>query len=223
MKELNSPMPKTQKVNELRVQRGWSQEQLSEIAGISLKTVQRMEQGSSVSLETIQAIAAAFDITPDILLFSSSNKKKDNDPKEQPKIEHLPRLRSGAEMTSFFAGACTLQFSHLEPRSTEEMEKIAELSQLVHDYMDIWSDIEPSDRVKYSFELTKTIEVFYASGLAIFGRSKRMKYVFKEAGAVVMDAVLILIERADHPAIVKVSDDLEVLPVMIPQVPASFV
>jgi transcriptional regulator with XRE-family HTH domain len=50
------------RIQELRLQRGWSQEQLAEAAGLSARTVQRMEGGRPGSLDTLKAIAAAFDV-----------------------------------------------------------------------------------------------------------------------------------------------------------------
>ena len=50
-------------VKELRLERGWSQEQLAEIAGVSLRTIQRVEADGNCSLETRNALAAAFDTT----------------------------------------------------------------------------------------------------------------------------------------------------------------
>jgi len=52
----------------LRLEKGWSQEQLADIAGLSLRTVQRVENGATCSLETAKALAATFDTTPDSFL-----------------------------------------------------------------------------------------------------------------------------------------------------------
>jgi transcriptional regulator with XRE-family HTH domain len=49
-------------IQELRLERGWSQEQLAQTAGLSVRTVQRLERGRPGSLETLNAIAAAFDV-----------------------------------------------------------------------------------------------------------------------------------------------------------------
>lgn len=51
------------KIRELRIDRGWSQEQLAEIAGIATRTVQRVEKDPTRDGDTLQAIAAAFDVT----------------------------------------------------------------------------------------------------------------------------------------------------------------
>jgi transcriptional regulator with XRE-family HTH domain len=51
------------KTRELRLDRGWSQEQLAEIAGIVTRTVQRVEKHQTRDGETLRAIAAAFGVT----------------------------------------------------------------------------------------------------------------------------------------------------------------
>lgn len=52
------------KVKELRKHHGWSQERLAEISGLSERTISRVEQGESASMETRLALANAFNITP---------------------------------------------------------------------------------------------------------------------------------------------------------------
>jgi transcriptional regulator with XRE-family HTH domain len=49
----------TYRIRQLRLEKGWSQEQLATIAGLSTRTVQRIENGEQASLETLTAIAAA--------------------------------------------------------------------------------------------------------------------------------------------------------------------
>ena len=49
-------------VQKLRLQKGWSQEQLAELSGVSARTIQRIERGQSASLETLKALAAVFDV-----------------------------------------------------------------------------------------------------------------------------------------------------------------
>ena len=49
-------------IKRLRAERAWSQEQLAEIADVSLRTIQRVEADGSASRETRMALAAAFDI-----------------------------------------------------------------------------------------------------------------------------------------------------------------
>lgn len=49
-------------IKKLRNERSWSQDQLASVAGLSLRTVQRIENEGVCSLESKKALAAAFDI-----------------------------------------------------------------------------------------------------------------------------------------------------------------
>ena len=58
-------------VKKLRSEKSWSQEHLALVSGISLRTVQRVENEGKCSLDSKKAIASAFDI--DIKLLTASN------------------------------------------------------------------------------------------------------------------------------------------------------
>lgn len=49
-------------IRKLRLQKGWSQEHLSEISGLSSRTIQRIERGHKASLESINALASVFEV-----------------------------------------------------------------------------------------------------------------------------------------------------------------
>lgn len=51
-----------EQVRALRESRGWSQEHLAEVAGLSLRTIQRVEAEGKGSRETKLSLAAAFDV-----------------------------------------------------------------------------------------------------------------------------------------------------------------
>lgn len=49
-------------VRKLRIERGWSQETLAEVSGLSVRTIQRIERGGKASLETLGALAAVLEV-----------------------------------------------------------------------------------------------------------------------------------------------------------------
>ena len=49
-------------VRKLRLNKGWSQEQLATLCNLSVRTIQRIERGQKPSLETLNALAAVFEI-----------------------------------------------------------------------------------------------------------------------------------------------------------------
>lgn len=54
--------PDAEKIKRWREERLWSQEHLAELAGLGLRTVQRIENGDSASRDSVMAIAAAFNV-----------------------------------------------------------------------------------------------------------------------------------------------------------------
>ena len=52
----------TAKIKRWRQERQWSQEHLAHLAGIGLRTLQRVENGEPASSETLRALAAAYDV-----------------------------------------------------------------------------------------------------------------------------------------------------------------
>lgn len=49
-------------VKKLRLQKCWSQEQLAEMADLSIRTIQRVEKGQKPSMETLKALASVFEV-----------------------------------------------------------------------------------------------------------------------------------------------------------------
>ena len=69
-------------VRKLRLRRGWSQDQLAELADVSVRTIQRIERGHKPSLETANALAAVFEV--DVTTFTSEN----DDMNEHEPLQH---------------------------------------------------------------------------------------------------------------------------------------
>jgi len=49
-------------IKNIRLSKGWSQEQLAQFSGLSVRTIQRVERGHSAGLESLKCIAAVLDI-----------------------------------------------------------------------------------------------------------------------------------------------------------------
>lgn len=60
-------------IKSIRKEKSWSQDHLASIAGISLRTLQRIEREGKASLESRKALASALDLKPvDLLSVESS-------------------------------------------------------------------------------------------------------------------------------------------------------
>jgi transcriptional regulator with XRE-family HTH domain len=49
-------------IKKLRTSKGWTQEQLAQFSGLSVRTIQRIERGHTAGLESLKCIAAVFDV-----------------------------------------------------------------------------------------------------------------------------------------------------------------
>lgn len=62
------------KIQKLRLQHGWSQEQLADLSGLNVRTIQRIENGQTASIESLKALGAVFNVD-----FSEISSEKETD------------------------------------------------------------------------------------------------------------------------------------------------
>jgi len=48
-------------IKKMRLERHWSQDQLAEMSGLSVRTIQRIENGENAGLESLKSLAAVFE------------------------------------------------------------------------------------------------------------------------------------------------------------------
>ena len=73
-------------IKRMRLERHWSQEQLAEMSGVNIRTIQRIENGENAGLESLKSLAAVFETN-----IEDSNKKEEVDQirKEETYIQKL--------------------------------------------------------------------------------------------------------------------------------------
>jgi transcriptional regulator with XRE-family HTH domain len=69
-------------VRKLRLQKAWSQEQLAQMSGLSVRTIQRIERGQACGLESIKSLAAVFQVPVTDLT--------EQDPEDSQKEQDMP-------------------------------------------------------------------------------------------------------------------------------------
>ncbi|GJL92861.1 helix-turn-helix domain-containing protein [Hyphococcus sp.] len=86
-------------VQKNRLDRGWSQEQLAQHSGLSVRTIQRIERGKTASLETLKCLAAVFETkVADLVQEPNMNKSDQSDQAfasamESDAIEYVKNLK----------------------------------------------------------------------------------------------------------------------------------
>ncbi|AJZ90575.1 2TM domain-containing protein [Cedecea neteri] len=86
-------------IKALRLSRAWSQEQLAELSSLSVRTIQRIENGGQASLETMSAIAAAFDLNVTDLY---NDNESDGEPEDALNTRILEAKRRVAREYRFY-------------------------------------------------------------------------------------------------------------------------
>lgn len=85
-------------VRKLRLKKGWSQSQLAEMAGVTTRTIQRIEQGHRPSMETCKALASVFEV--DLSLFQPEDEQMQNE--TELKMDEQRALLYAKRMKEFY-------------------------------------------------------------------------------------------------------------------------
>ena len=77
-------------IRQRRIEKGWSQSQLAEFSGLSLRTIQRVEKGKTPTVESLKSIAAVFEVAHTDLM---PNIKIDESALNEQELEELQQIR----------------------------------------------------------------------------------------------------------------------------------
>ncbi len=188
-----------------RTQRAWSQQQLAEVADLSVRTIQRLEGGSKASFETVQALAAAFNLDVCDLL---EDTPREVDGSAQP-IFFLPRTTSGLEITQIVCAAEARRQVYDEPCDEREVELIGDFLQDLHDRGLIWSEVEPREKVETAHHYTQLISGLSELGYWVFAGQTTLRFHFPDhvpaaqKGPLSLTCGNVVILRTDSPKIIR--------------------
>ncbi len=81
-------------VRKLRLKRAWSQEQLAQLSGLNIRTIQRIERGQKAGLESLKSLAAVFEVELDELLMEDTMNNSEKVTEEESRvIEHVKDIK----------------------------------------------------------------------------------------------------------------------------------
>lgn len=159
-------------VKRLRLERGWTQEHLASLTGRNVRTIQRVEKSGICDLETRSALASVFQI--DTAQLDGAKKIEQAKTNEDQGLLYYSRLSNGNDVVSIFDGSHMYRFSNEDPCSADDAEYISWVVTQIHDYSEIWGDIEPGSKVKTIYEFGEMLQEMEEKGLWLFGlRTKR--------------------------------------------------
>lgn len=194
-----------EKIKRLRIERGWTQEHLAEAADVSYRTIQRIEATGKTGMESMRALANAFGIDFRELLHPAPNAAEAPKPKDQTDSPRfLVRIKSGADLFAIVGGAHAGSIENEELENADEVGMIGTFLQEMSDWGEMWSELQPSERVQQTFEFTQKLKELDGAGFAVFG--VREQKAVRVADKVIPDwnVAIIRVVRSTSPAINRV-------------------
>lgn len=168
-------------VKAFREARQWSQEQLAEISGLSTRTVQRVEEGQTSSLDTRRALAAAFGFE-DIDAFNkpyviptSEQMAEDKARFEKERVTlKAVLLESGKQLAQMVEGASANMFSEAADMPPAAEERFAQLTDYCREYSDCSDLYCATDKLGVYAELDDMIADLAKNGFSLVGATREV-------------------------------------------------
>ena len=73
-------------IKKMRLERHWSQDQLAEMSGLSIRTIQRIESGENAGLESLKSLASVFETN---IVDSDKEEEMEQIRKEEEYVQNL--------------------------------------------------------------------------------------------------------------------------------------
>lgn len=195
-------------VERYRERAGWTQTELATQSGIPLRTIQRVENlEHSPKAETLMALAAAFSkhFETDIdwrELKAEPAESKSLRESTARNYDTVPvrAAKSALDITKVLAGTQGLVFDVVANGLTQAAEdEVASFHSAISDWLDIWSDLDPSGQHDAGKSLNLARKALTQYGLAVVGGQTSYKV---KPGDVVLEvrlAVLVVCEIGSEP------------------------
>lgn len=147
-------------VQMLRSARGWTQETLAEIAGVSCRTIQRIEDGQGAAGDTLRAIARAveaddldFLIRPQPFPTEAGLTRRAEAFERENLMLDASSASTGRALEAFMSGLNLLSCVDTEVTDPASLEDAAALFDYLRDYLDVKGEIGHQHRFGVAAEL----------------------------------------------------------------------
>lgn len=94
----------SEKIKRWREERHWSQEHLADLAGLGLRTIQRIENGEAASQDSLRALAAAYNVDVMALAVDPDAESVERELKKNAKAVAALRLSFGINFAGYLIG-----------------------------------------------------------------------------------------------------------------------
>ena len=172
-----------------RAERGWSQETLAELAGVNVRTIQRVEKAEPSTIDTRRALARAFE-WPDLDIFNKQwpIPNEERLKSEQDRIERetvavaVETVTTGRALREFAERAESWMLSQMGEIGNEAAIILAELQDYFTDYGDINDCYSATQKLDVNADFQGMIDRLAAHGIGIVAGMRRVKLSFHVKG-----------------------------------------
>lgn len=156
-----------------------------------------------MSGETLQALATVFDIDVPTLQAPMPSEEQLRATAEEAQKRYaiiaLTRVERASDLQPHM-GADAYQVDHVSGLQETQEDEIACLEELLRDYGDLWSDLEPTNRRDALKTVFERVEVLTASGLLVAIGTEHLRLKVSGSEVPVDFAVQrVIVSKAEHP------------------------
>src|ERR1019366_7835815 len=157
-------------VRDFRERRHWTQQHLADTAGILLRTVQRVEKGEGASVETLGALANAFDVTIDILqadlaAIAEKLQREEEEFWKRHDIVEVKEVTSSSDLGVL--GGVHANLCYCAAKDDAVQDAFARLQSDIRDMVDVWGDVDPMSHREWARDAFEQVEELNAMGFAV--------------------------------------------------------
>jgi transcriptional regulator with XRE-family HTH domain len=194
-------------IKKLRTSRHWSQEELALASGVDVRTVQRAEAGKPLAVESLKAIAATFDTTIEMLQISEELITATIEEfRKNYTIIDMHVSTGSADIGELLGSAEALLLQRIGDLSELQLDRFAAFEEMLHDYLDIWRDIEASGRRDGEKTLQGLIDALKAADVSVSFGMERMGLAFKEGPPMRMSVLYVAAAPGPTPMLALVRE-----------------
>jgi transcriptional regulator with XRE-family HTH domain len=187
----------------------WTQDQLAAAADVSLRTVQRAEEGQIIAAESLQALAGALDVTQEVLrtdLDAVALEAALKETKSRYKLIPLQRVERGSDVRQFMP-ADAYQVDRVDVADEAAEDTIALLEQQLKDLGDLWRDMEPVQRHEALKDVQQEIDALRSLGFVVTAGVDQMRLRPQHSEeAFTMNVLHVVVAPASEPKLFAMRD-----------------
>lgn len=146
----------------------WTQQHLADVAGIDLRTVQRVEKGETPNTETLGALANAFDTTIDALHTDWIQLLKQAQERELEKTHHIVPVMPVTRVGDLeLIGSTDAYLMHCSADDEAVRLTSAQLQTHLTDLRGLWNDVGAVEREEYLKEAFEFVRELKEQGYSV--------------------------------------------------------